>query len=242
MARHFLILGLGMLLGLGCASPSADAATGNVADSAQTSISGQVPMNQQDPQGQWKASVAPDYPLSLTKSGEAYILKWDPTMDTDMSFEGLMTAKGANVYYGEVKFSSGDETGKHPMTLRFDPQVQTLSMEFTVLFERPQLFTRMNDKPGLRPCVDVAQSIVEASGAYKSLEADNEGLEIMDESELPGRYDFRVYVDGGGDEVQTLARYRVDIQKKQFFQYDPIEGDYIELEGMASLFVGAECK
>lgn len=246
--KSFVILTLSLFLGLGCGNEttanSTDATNGSEMVHSDANALNKN-MENKNPEGAWVSSIAPDYPLTLKKDGNTYHVSWAPTIDSDMEISGKLTDKGANVYHGTVHFRAGAETSDEPMTLRFDPSHQSLSMEFTVLYEAPVLFSRGTENANASSCADLAQSIALESDQFQKLNAQHSGLQLMDETDddAPGRsFDFRLFIENESGEIETLSRIQVDLDEKVIREYDPIEDTYSTLEGSEKLFSDAECR
>lgn len=246
--KPFWLILLSISLGLGC---------GNKIDSGvSTEISESIPANSaenavndhmenKNPQGEWLSSIAPEYPLTLKSSGNSYTVKWEPTIDSDIEISGTLTDKGANVYHGNVHFVAGAEVSDEPLTLRFDPSRQSLSMEFPVMYEAPVVFERKASGKTSMSCLEAAEKIASESDKFQKLIAKYPELQLMDETEDDAEdkvFDFRLFIEASGGDVETLSRLRVDLNKHQVFEYDPIEDSYTELKGNQKLFTGLNCR
>ena len=236
---------LALALSCGCGkssnptSPAPSAGSGSAAAPSEKAAK----MTEQKLEGAWRSSVAPEYPLRLTAAGTNYTVAWEPTIDSDNTIAGSLASQGANTWRGTVYLHAGEEKSDVPMTLRFDPATQTLHMELPAMFSDPIAFQRGAKadkalKAASDDCAAQAVDVLAATAAYKKLEAGAHHLQTMKDGETSHDRvcDLRVFVDGEGEETQTVGRFRVDFKARQVLQYNPAEDSYTPLAGTAELF------
>lgn len=106
------------------------------------------------PEGRWTSSIAPDYPMIVKKTPKGLSISWKPTIDSDISIEGILTDQGGNLFSGAVDFASGDTRGKRTVKIIYRSADDSLSLELKTMWEEPVLFIKGNRETG-----DVLHSI-----------------------------------------------------------------------------------
>lgn len=201
-------------------------------------------MNQKEltsPLGNWTHQIAPDYWLSVKSTASGIFVNWEPTLDSDILIEGELTAKGANVFHGDVRFISGDEEKKSALTLRFDGHRRTLSMEFPTFFEETMVFKPASNRV---LCAEKAMELVTNLKEFQSLSAGDDAVALLDESEDDVRlvFDYRAHSMGKDGDMQTVGRFKVDLEEGKAYMLDLSSGNYLELKTAEKAVAALDCQ
>lgn len=227
---------------LGCqGNPNAAASSIDSTSTTMDSLSNNV-QGSKVPSGDWITAMASDAVMTARLQGKQLHVHWAASIDTDFLIEGEVTEKGAGVYGGKLNLASGDADA-HPVdaTLRFDPHGQTLTLQMPVMWEDTVVFRRA--PAAAVGCAAAGESVVERTEMFKAFAQKINGLGLMDETEDANDkvQDYQLY-ETIDDAIRTLARLRVDFDKKVVLEYDAAEDSYNPIEGSAALFEGVQCK
>ncbi len=210
--------------------------------------------------GSWVSDTASEYPLTIQEDSNSLgiTISWNPTIDSDIELAGtLLPSKRKDGYSGEIDFVSGDaEQKKEYVELVYFPSEEKIELLLPVLFEDSLEFIRSSplleaqclspDNVGVT-YGDFSSDLIAQTKEYKKVESElpeDASLAIEDQTiDVDTHiYEYRVFsVLKEEDATVTWARFKVDMNERALYLYNPVEDEYTLHEESDELFTLNDC-